>query len=65
MRVNVDLARHLHPAISIHLGRAGLTDFLERRLVGTAAPLAGLVDRQHRLCGLITDSREPGAQLCE
>lgn len=52
MRVNADLERHVHPAITLHLASAGLSEFLERRLVGTAAPLAEVVDRQHRLLGV-------------
>jgi hypothetical protein len=48
-RLNLDLARYLEPPIVIHLAmRGGLTDFLERRLVGPPANLRALVEAQPR-----------------
>jgi hypothetical protein len=47
-RTNEDLARYLEVPITLHLVRAGLGPFLERRLTGTAAPLRALVETQHR-----------------
>jgi hypothetical protein len=66
MRANAELERGLHPAISLLLGRAGLQDFLERKLTGAAPSLAGVVDRQHRLAGVISNARvSGGAESCE
>ena len=51
-RANVDLERYLLNAITLHLAQAGLDEFLERKLAGASAPLAGLVEQQHRRVGV-------------
>lgn len=43
-----DLARGLEAAIVLHLTRAGLGGFLDRKLAGVAPSLRSLVERQHR-----------------
>jgi hypothetical protein len=51
--VQQDLARYLEVPIVIHVAeRGGLTNFLERRLVGTPADLRALVEAQHRRNGV-------------
>jgi hypothetical protein len=52
MRINQELGRGLEHAVILHLSKAGLTQYLERRLVGPAPQLRELVERQHRLTGL-------------
>jgi hypothetical protein len=43
-----ELSRYLEAALCMHLSAAGLSSYLERKLVGTPAPLRALVDGQHR-----------------
>lgn len=43
-----ELARYLEVPIVLHLARAGLSVFLERKLAGTPASLRALVENQHR-----------------
>lgn len=47
-QLGVDLARYLEVPIVLHLARAGLGGFLERRLTGTPGSLRALVERQHQ-----------------
>ena len=47
-RVNVELSRYIENPIILHLAKAGISPFLERRLVGTPLPLRSLVEAQHR-----------------
>lgn len=47
-RVGQDLTRYLEVPIVLHLARAGLGGFLERKLSGTPASLRTLVEEQHR-----------------
>jgi hypothetical protein len=52
MRTDLDLGRALDLAIILHLSKAGLGAYLERRLVGPAPSLRELVERQHRKTGV-------------
>jgi hypothetical protein len=47
-RTQQDLGRYLENPIVLRLVQAGLSAFLERRLVGTPAALRALVEAQHR-----------------
>ena len=46
-RTGADLARRLEGPIMLHLAQAGLSAFLERKLVGTPGSLRALVAEQH------------------
>lgn len=47
-RVGADLARRLEVPIILHLVRAGLSAFLERKLTGMPGSLLALVEEQHQ-----------------
>lgn len=47
-RTGVDLAPAVEPIIVRHLAKAGLTRFLERKLVDAPASLLTVVEDQHR-----------------
>lgn len=51
-RVQADLARRLEVPIVLHLARAGLSGFLERKLTGTPGSLRALVREQQARLGL-------------
>lgn len=45
--VGEDLQRRLEVPIAMHLNRAGLSEFLERKLVGAPGALQAIVREQH------------------
>ena len=56
----VDLATAIEPLIIRHLAKAGLTRFLERKLVDTPAALLEAVERQHgEALGLAPSGDQP------
>lgn len=46
--VNVELTRYLEVPIVLHLTRAGLGGFLDRKLAGAPPSLRSFVENQHR-----------------
>ena len=51
-RIGADLSRRLDAPIVLHFGQAGLSAFLERKLVGTPGSLRTLVAEQHDRAGI-------------
>ncbi len=55
-RLHAELERALHPAITLHLVKAGFSEFLDRKLTGPAPSLVFVVERQHRRSGVTADA---------
>jgi hypothetical protein len=51
-RVHADLAWHLEVPIVLHLAKAGLSEWLERKLRGEHGALRALVEEQHERPGV-------------
>jgi hypothetical protein len=53
-RAGSDLTRRLEVPLVLHLVRAGLSEFLDRKLTGAPASLRMLVEEQHRMIETVT-----------